>query len=117
MAASPSATTQATGEAPLREGRAGAGVTVRQQSAAVPLVSVVLVHWERAGVEDTVECLKSLSEATYPCLSTILVNNGAQTFPSERFLAASQEELEGVPGMPAKTARTIYAQLHKAGRA
>jgi excinuclease ABC subunit C len=36
---------------------------------------------------------------------------------AERFLAATQEELEGVPGMPAKTARTIYAQLHKAGRA
>jgi excinuclease ABC subunit C len=35
---------------------------------------------------------------------------------AERFLAASQEELEGVPGLPAKTARTIYAQLHKAGR-
>ena len=36
---------------------------------------------------------------------------------AERFLAASEEELEGVPGMPAKTARVIYAQLHKAGRA
>jgi excinuclease ABC subunit C len=36
---------------------------------------------------------------------------------AERFLAATQEELEGVPGMPAKTARSIYAQLHKAGRA
>jgi excinuclease ABC subunit C len=36
---------------------------------------------------------------------------------AERFLAASEEELEGVPGMPAKTARRIYAQLHKAGRA
>ncbi len=36
---------------------------------------------------------------------------------AERFLAATQEELEGVPGMPAKTARAIYAQLHKAGRA
>jgi excinuclease ABC subunit C len=34
----------------------------------------------------------------------------------ERVLDASQEELEGVPGMPAKTARSIYAQLHKAGR-
>jgi excinuclease ABC subunit C len=33
----------------------------------------------------------------------------------ERFLEASQEELEGVPGLPQKTARTIYAQLHKAG--
>ena len=36
---------------------------------------------------------------------------------AERFLAASQEELEGVTGVPAKTARSIYAQLHKAGRA
>jgi excinuclease ABC subunit C len=35
----------------------------------------------------------------------------------ERVLAASMEELEGVPGLPAKTARSIYAQLHKAGRA
>jgi excinuclease ABC subunit C len=36
---------------------------------------------------------------------------------AERFLAASQEELEGVPGLPERTARSIYAQLHKAGRA
>jgi excinuclease ABC subunit C len=35
----------------------------------------------------------------------------------ERMLAASPEELEGVPGVPPKTARRIYAQLHKAGRA
>jgi excinuclease ABC subunit C len=34
----------------------------------------------------------------------------------ERILEASQEELEGVPGLPAKTARAVYAQLHKAGR-
>jgi excinuclease ABC subunit C len=35
---------------------------------------------------------------------------------AERLLEASQEELEGVPGVPARTARQIYAQLHKAGR-
>ena len=34
---------------------------------------------------------------------------------AERFLDASQEELEGVPGLPQKTARAVYAQLHKAG--
>jgi excinuclease ABC subunit C len=34
----------------------------------------------------------------------------------EEMLAATPEELEGVPGVPAKTARSIYAQLHKAGR-
>jgi excinuclease ABC subunit C len=36
---------------------------------------------------------------------------------ADRFMTATQEELEGVPGVPAKTARQIYAQLHKAGRA
>jgi excinuclease ABC subunit C len=35
---------------------------------------------------------------------------------AERFLAASREELEGVPGIPAKVGRAIYDQLHKAGR-
>jgi excinuclease ABC subunit C len=35
----------------------------------------------------------------------------------ERFLDASQEELEGVPGVPQKTARALYAQLHKTGAA
>jgi excinuclease ABC subunit C len=35
---------------------------------------------------------------------------------AERILSASAEELEGVPGVPAKTARRIYAQLHRSGR-
>ncbi len=35
----------------------------------------------------------------------------------ETMLAAAPEELEGVPGLPAKTARRIYAQLHKTGGA
>ncbi len=34
---------------------------------------------------------------------------------TERVLGASQEELEGVPGLPPKTARAIYAQLHRTG--
>src|SRR3954467_11775131 len=36
---------------------------------------------------------------------------------AERVVAATQEELEGVPGVPAKTARKIYAQLHRTGGA
>jgi excinuclease ABC subunit C len=36
---------------------------------------------------------------------------------ADRFLEASQEELEAVPGLPAKTARAVYAQLHKTGPA
>jgi excinuclease ABC subunit C len=35
----------------------------------------------------------------------------------EQMLAATPEELEGVPGVPSKTARRVYEQLHKAGRA
>jgi DNA uptake protein ComE-like DNA-binding protein len=31
-------------------------------------------------------------------------------------LAATADELEGVPGVPPKTARRIYDQLQKAGR-
>ena len=36
---------------------------------------------------------------------------------AERVLAATEEELEGVPGVPAKTARSIYAQLRRTGGA
>jgi excinuclease ABC, C subunit len=36
---------------------------------------------------------------------------------AEGVLEASEEELEGAPGVPAKTARSIYAQLHRTGRA
>jgi excinuclease ABC subunit C len=35
----------------------------------------------------------------------------------ERLLAASPEDFEGVPGVPAKTGRRIYEALHKAGGA
>jgi excinuclease ABC subunit C len=34
---------------------------------------------------------------------------------ADRFLAASQEQLEAVPGLPAKTARSVYGQLHRTG--
>ena len=36
---------------------------------------------------------------------------------AERVANASREELEGVPGVPARTARRIYAQLHRTGGA
>ncbi len=36
---------------------------------------------------------------------------------AERVLDATESELESVPGVPAKTARSIYAQLHRTGRA
>ena len=35
----------------------------------------------------------------------------------ERLLEASSEELEGVPGVPAKVGREIHAALHRTGGA
>jgi len=68
------------------------------QAGAAPLIGVVLVHWERAGVEDTVECLRTLAAVEYPNLRAILVNNGATTFPEDRFRAA-------FPGLTILTSR------------
>ena len=34
---------------------------------------------------------------------------------AERFVTASAEEIEAVPGIPPRTARTIHAALHKTG--
>jgi hypothetical protein len=44
-------------------------------------------------------------------------NPPSYAFGRPELLDATQEELEGVPELPAATARKIYAQLHKAGRA
>ena len=64
----------------------------------------------RAGAESIFDTLQGVGPARRRAL---LRHFGSP----ERFLAASREELEGVPGIPPKTARSIYAQLHKAGRA
>jgi excinuclease ABC subunit C len=32
-----------------------------------------------------------------------------------RFLEATMEELEGVPGLPGRVAREVYAYVHKTG--
>jgi excinuclease ABC subunit C len=59
------------------------------------------------------ESLFDTLEGVGPARRRALIQHFGST---ESVLAASQEELEGVPGVPAKTARSIYAQLHKTGR-
>ncbi len=54
-------------------------------SSSLPHVAVVLVHWQGAVVEDTLECLRSLAEVEYPRLSVVLVDNGVRDFPDDRF--------------------------------
>jgi excinuclease ABC subunit C len=60
------------------------------------------------------ESLFDTLEGVGPVRRRALIQHFGST---ESVLAASQEELEGVPGVPAKTARSIYAQLHKTGGA
>jgi excinuclease ABC subunit C len=73
----------------------------------------ITFHRQRRGVaarESMFDQVEGVGPARPPAL--------LQHFGSaERVLAASQEELEGVPGVPAKTARGIYAQLHRTGSA
>ncbi len=59
------------------------------------------------------ESLFDTLEGVGPVRRRALIQHFGST---ESVLAASQEELEGVPGVPAKTASSIYAQLHKTGR-
>jgi len=47
-----------------------------------PSVWVVVVHW--AGIDDTVECLASLSRVDYPYLAVVLVDNGSSDFEETR---------------------------------
>jgi excinuclease ABC subunit C len=58
------------------------------------------------------ESLFDTLEGVGPVRRRALIQHFGST---ESVLSASQEELEGVPGVPAKTARSIYAQLHKTG--
>jgi excinuclease ABC subunit C len=60
------------------------------------------------------ESLFDTLEGVGPVRRRALIRHFGST---ESVLAASQEELEGVPGVPAKTARSIYAQLHRTGGA
>jgi excinuclease ABC subunit C len=69
-------------------------------------------HRQRRGVRSFESIFDTLQGVGPARRRAILQHFGSP----ERFLEASQEELEGVPALPAATARKIYAQLHKAGR-
>ena len=73
----------------------------------------------RSGSTDSGATLRRESRSSTHCRRSVRAQARAHpAFRSpERLLAASSEELEGVPGVPAKTGREIYAALHKAGGA
>jgi len=41
-----------------------------------PRVSIIILNWN--GVNDTIECLDSLKEITYPNYEIIIVDNGSK---------------------------------------
>ena len=47
-----------------------------------PLIAVVIVHW--INIDDTIECIESLTEINYPRFHLFLVNNGSPDFDYER---------------------------------
>ncbi len=54
----------------------GALETKRRFSPASPLVLAVVVNWNRG--KDTLECLRSLEQQTYPRMGIIVVDNGSE---------------------------------------
>ncbi len=69
-------------------------------------------HRRRRETEDRESLLDEL-EGVGPARRRALLRHFGSV---EGVVSASREELEGVPGLPAKVARSVYAQLHKAGR-
>jgi excinuclease ABC subunit C len=97
--------------APFRLDRHGAGLQLLQRIRDEAHRVALRYHRRRRGSKAMGTIFEGLPGVGPARRRAILRHFGSV----ERFLEASQEELEGVPGLPAKTARALYAQLHKAG--
>lgn len=72
----------------------------------------ITFHRQRRGRAVTSSILDGLPGIGPSRKRAILAHFGSP----ERFLAASRDELEAVPGLPAKVAREVYAFVHKFGQ-
>jgi excinuclease ABC subunit C len=98
---------------PIRLDRSSAGLQLLQRLRDEAHRFALGYHRTRRGAEARESIFDELT-GVGPARRRALIRHFGS---AERFLAATQEELEGVAGIPEKTARAIYAQLHKAGRA
>ncbi|HEU0305009.1 MAG TPA: excinuclease ABC subunit UvrC [Gaiellaceae bacterium] len=98
---------------PVSLDRSSAGLQLLQRARDEAHRFAVGYHRQRRSAEARESLLDELRGVGPARRRALLTHFGSV----ERILAASQEELEGVPGLPEKTARAVYAQLHKAGRA
>jgi excinuclease ABC subunit C len=97
--------------APIRLERHSAGLQLLQRIRDEAHRVALRYHRQKRGTKSMETIFEDLPGVGPARRRAILRHFGS----AERFLEASQEELEGVPGLPQKTARTLYAQLHKAG--
>ena len=91
--------------------RSSAGLQLLQRSGTRLTVSRVGYHRQKRRPRHATRCSTTCAASGRRRRRALLNHFGSV----DRILAASQEELEGVPGLPEKTARAVYAQLHKAG--
>ena len=67
--------------------------------------------WPKLSAHQRGAMLHRLADAVEKRKKAIVQHFGSP----ERFLEASREELEAVPGLPGKVAREVYAYVHKTG--
>jgi len=96
---------------PIRRDRAGPALQLLQRARDEAHRVALRYHRRRRGAKAMETIFETLDGVGPARRRAILRHFGSV----ERFLDASQEELEGVPGLPQKTARALYGQLHKAG--
>jgi excinuclease ABC subunit C len=96
---------------PIRLDRHGAALQLLQRTRDEAHRVALRYHRQKRGTKSMETIFEGLPGVGPVRRRAILRHFGS----AERFLEASQEELEGVPGLPQKTARALYAQLHKAG--
>ena len=96
---------------PVRLDRSSAGLQLLQRVRDEAHRFALGYHRQRRGAAARESLLDDLP-GVGPARRRALLNHFGSV---DEILAASQEELEGVPGLPPKTARAVYAQLHKAG--
>ncbi len=98
---------------PVRLDRHSAGLQLLQRLRDEAHRFAVGYHRQRRSNESFASLFDELRGVGPARRSAILKHFGSP----ERFLGASAEELAAVPGLPEKTARQLYAQLHKTGGA
>lgn len=88
-----------------------------QKKDSVPQVSIVVLNWN--GLENTLECIESLSKINYPNYEIIVVDNGssdgsAQTLKDRRYKITLLENAENLGFSAGNNVGILYALEHGA---